>query len=192
MPFIIICWVLIIGAPVLGLRLKHKREFLKYRRRISQDVKNRLISSDNYQPVDPGILRMVKAELVRQSLVGSLLFIAVTAAVAVLFYEWRKEPEIFTVLGLLSAAVLVFFIARAAVGIIRLSSGELVKVKAFVFRRKGWEKTVIYYDMPRMDYRFFGQNSFLMKDDQAELGSFVNLIGIKTKRRVKIIRILSF
>ena len=192
MPFVIICWVIIIGAPVLGLRLKHKREFLKYRRRISQDVKNRLISSDNYQPVDPGILRMVKAETVRQSLVGTLLFTAVTAVVAMLFYIWRKETEIFAVLGLLAGAVVIFFAARAVIIIFRLSSGELIKVKAFVFRRKGWEKTVIYYDMPRMDYRFFGQNSFLQREGQAELGTFVYLIGIKTKRRVKIILILSF
>ena len=193
MLFIRVCSAIIVFVPVGIVWYRRYLIDKKHTNMISLDVKNRLITKENYSPLDGSVLKLVKAEIIRRNIAYLLLTVAVFAAVTLLYALTRREVGTLYAAAVLAVFLLLFFAAKTVVELAELSSDRLIKVKAFVFRQRGFnEISVLYYDMVRMKYRVFPQKIVLRRKDEAELGSFVNLIAVKKKNRVKVIRILSF
>lgn len=186
--------LIIIGLPVLGLRLYHVNQDKKYRRKVSLDVRKRLITAENYSVLDNNTLLLMKRDIfIRhiRALLICLPFMVICLAAAAFK---RCEYTVYLCIILAFALIAVLIAVKYLTEIIRLSSAkEFVKIKGFIFREVvGHEYSVMYYDMVKLDYRVFRQDTFLHQAASARLGEFVNLIGIRTDRKVKIIRILSF
>ncbi|MBR1823875.1 MAG: hypothetical protein IJ779_06555 [Ruminococcus sp.] len=193
MLFIRVCSAIIVFVTVGIVWYRRYLIDKKHTNMISLDVKNRLITKENYSPLDGSVLKLVKAEIIRRNIAYLLLTVAVFAAVTLLYALTRREVGTLYAAAVLAVFLLLFFAAKTVVELAELSSDRLIKVKAFVFRQRGFnEISVLYYDMIRMKYRVFPQKIVLRRKDEAELGSFVNLIAVKKKNRVKVIRILSF
>ena len=193
MLFILVCSAIIVFVPVGIVWYRRYLIDKKHTNMISLDVKSRLITKENYSPLDGSVLKLVKAEIIRRNIAYLLLTAAVFAAVTLLYALTRREVGTLYAAAVLAVFLLLFFAAKTVGELAELSSDRLIKVKAFVFRQRGFnEISVLYYDMVRMKYRVFPQKIVLRRKDEAELGSFVNLIAVKKKNRVKVIRILSF
>lgn len=193
MPFVIIWTALIIAVPVAAVRYIRYRRNLKYKREISADVKKRLISSENYGELGKDVLFAVKQTLLRNSVIESLIITGFFAVVIIA--ELLKKTDRLTIMCTIGAyiIVLLIFAVRYIFGILRLSTTKkLIKIRGFVFRKDSNGFSVIYYDMPKMEYRIFTQSTFIKSEELAVPGNFVNLIGIRKSKKVKIIRILSF
>lgn len=193
MPLEILWLAVIFVIPVLAVRYIRYRRNLKYKRQISLDVKNKLISSKNYGELGKEVLFAVKQTLLRNSVIESLIITGFFAFVIVA--ELLGKTDRITIMCTIGAyiIILLIFAARYIFAVLRLSTTEkLIKIKGFVFRKNSQEFSVIYYDMPKMEYRIFSQRTFIKSEELAVPGTFVNLIGIRRKRKVKIIRILSF
>lgn len=193
MPFVIIRTALIIAVPFAVLKYIRYRRNRKYKREISADVKKRLISSENYGELGKDVLSAVKQTLIRNSIVESLIITGFFAVVIIA--ELLRKTDRLTIMCTIGAyiIVLLIFAVRYIYGISRLSTTKkLIKIKGFVFRRDSNGFSVIYYDIPKMEYRIFTQSTFIRSEELAVPGNFVNLIGIRQKGKVKIIRILSF
>lgn len=193
MPFVIIWAVLIIAAPLGALRYIRYRRNRKYKNEISLNVKNRLISAENYGEFSGDVLRMVKSTLLRNGVIVSLLITGFFAAVIALELLGRFGSDaIICTIGAYIVILLIFAVP-CILEVSRLSIPQrLIKIKGFVFRKSPQEFSVIYYDMPKTEYRIFTQSTLLNEEKLAVPGSFVNLIGIRKKGKVRIIRILSF
>lgn len=193
MPFVIIWTALIIAVPFAVLKYIRYRRNLKYKREISLDVKKRLISSENYGELGKDVLSAVKQTLLRNCIAESVIITGFFAVVIIA--ELLRKNDKLTIMYTIGAYILVLliFAVRYIFGILRLSTTKnLIKIKGFVFQKSSQEFFVIYYDMPKMEYRIFTQGTFIRSEALAVPGNFVNLIGIRKKRKVKIIRILSF
>lgn len=193
MLFILVCSAVIILVPVGIVWYRRYLIDKKHTNMISLDVKNKLITKENYSPLDDSVLKLVKAGIIRRNIADLILTAAVFAAVALLYALTRREVGTLYASVVLVVFLLLFFVVKTVAELSELSSDRLIKVKAFVFRQRGFnEISVLYYDMVRMKYRVFPQKIVLRRKDEAELGAFVNLIAVKKKNRVKVIRILSF
>lgn len=169
------------------------RRSRKYKKEISTDVKKRLISSENYGELGKDVLSAVKQTLLRNCIAESMIITGFFAVVIIA--ELLGKTDRLTIMCTIGAyiIVLLIFAIRYIFGILRLSTTKkLIKIKGFVFLKSSQEFSVIYYDMPKMEYRIFTQSTFIRSEELAVPGNFVNLIGIRKKRKVKIIRILSF
>ena len=193
MPFVIILTALIIAMPFAVLKYIRFRRNLKYKRQISSDVKKRLITADNYSEIGKDALSAVKQTLLCRCIAESVIITGFFAVVIIvgLLSKTERLAIICTMVAYIS--VLLIFAVRHIFGILSLSTPQkLIKVKGFVFKKSSQEISVIYYDMPKMEYRIFTQSTFIRSEELAVPGNFVNLIGIRRKNKVKIIRILSF
>lgn len=193
MPFEILWLAVIFVTPVLAVRYIRYRRSRKYKKEISTDVKKRLISSENYGELGKDVLSAVKQTLLRNSVIESLIITGFFAVVIIA--ELLSKTERLAIMCTIGAyiSVLLIFAVRYIFAVSRLSTSQkLIKVKGFVFQKSSQEFSVIYYDMPKMEYRIFSQSTFIRSEELAVPGNFVNLIGIRKKRKVKIIRILSF
>lgn len=193
MPFVILWLAVIFVTPVLSVRYIRYRRNLKYKRQISLDVKNRLISSKNYGELGKDVLFAVKQTLLRSSVIESMIITGFFAVVIIA--ELLRHVDRLAIMCTVGAYILVLliFAVRYIFGILRLSIPQkLIKIKGFVFRKDSNGFSVIYYDMPKMEYRIFTQSTFIKGEELAVPGNFVNLIGIRKKGKVKIIRMLSF
>ncbi len=182
-------FALITGLPVgLTWYIKNKKK-QEYIRKIDLKVKNSLLTKDSYSRINPDTVRLVKNSLIRNFIVKISLYTAVLYAYAFLFAE--KETIIYFII--ISVILTIFLIFKILYDIKKISETEgLIKIKGFLFREKGWQRSVIYYDMKKLEYRIFSYNTFFANNYSADLGSFVNLIAIRKKSKVKIIRLLSF
>ena len=193
MPFVIIWTALILAVPFAGLKYIRYRRNQKYKREISSDVKKRLISSENYGELGKNVLFAVKQTLLRNGLIESMIITGFFAVVIIA--ELLRKADSLAIMCTIGAyiVVLLIFAVRCICGISRLSTTkELIKIKGFVFRRDSNGFSVLYYDMTKMEYRIFTQDTLIRSEELAVPGNFVNLIGIRQKGKVKIIRILSF
>lgn len=193
MPFVIILTALIIAMPFAVLKYIRFRRNLKYKRQISSDVKKRLITADNYGEIGKDVLSAVKQTLLCRCIAESVIITGFFAVVIIvgLLSKTERLAIMCTIVAYIS--VLLIFAVRHIFGILSLSAPQkLIKVKGFVFQKSSQEFSVIYYDMPKMEYRIFTQGTFIRSEKLAVPGNFVNLIGIRRKNKVKIIRILSF
>ncbi|MDE5582327.1 MAG: hypothetical protein K2J08_01295 [Ruminococcus sp.] len=182
-------FALITGLPVGLMHYIRKIKEQKYIRKIDLKVKNNLLAKDSYSKINPDTVRLVKNSLIRNFIVRISLYTAVLYAYAFLFAE--KETIIYFII--ISVIIAIFLIFKILYDIKKISETEsLIKIKGFLFREKGWQRSVIYYDMKKLKYRIFSYNTFFTNNYSADLGSFVNLIAIRKKSKVKIIRLLSF
>lgn len=191
--YAVIFILIIVLSPLLVLKLIRDRRNLKYKRQISLDVKNKLISSKNYGELGKNVLFAVKQTLFRSSVIESMIITGFFAVV--LIAELLGHIDRLTIMCTIGTyiIILLIFAARYIFSILRLSTPQkLIKIKGFVFRKSSHEFSVIYYDMPKMEYRIFTQSTFIKDEELAVPGTFVNLIGIRTDKKVKIIRMLSF
>ena len=69
---------------------------------------------------------------------------------------------------------------------------SLMKVKAFVFRSRSTDAAAVYYDMQRLGYFIFAQNTTFVSGTKAEAGRYVNLIVRRSKKRYHPVMILDF
>ena len=181
-------FLIIFGLPLLLLKLRHLRQNQKGRKEAGLDVKKRLITAENYSALDPNVLMLMKSDIFIRHMRELLLCIPVMALL--------KHSESAVYISIVSAfGIIAAIIVFGCLSDMRSLSSrkDFIKIKGFVFGQIGTnELLVLYYDMEKLDYRVFRQNIWRHKADAAQLGSFVNLIGIRTAKRVKIIRILSF
>lgn len=186
--------LIFIGLIVLGLRLHHAYIERKYRRKVSLDVRKRLITAENYSALDNNTLLLMKNDIFNRhmrSILICLPFMAVCLVIAFLNHcEYTVYLCIVLAFGVIAGLIAVKYITE----IIWLSPAkEFVKIKGFIFREVvGHEYSVMYYDMVKLDYRVFRQDIYLHQAGAARLGEFVTLIGVRTPKKVKIIRILTF
>ena len=189
---IIVCLV-IFGLPIGGMWYRRYRRDKEYMRKVSLEVKNHLIGNGNYAPLDRGILRLVREEILRREVVSFFLCMAALSGFFLLIWLFKLEGAELFYFWIISAGLLVFHAARLLWEELRLPQKDLIKIRGFIFRTINDDRiSVLYYDMRKMKYRIFSQSIFLKRREQMELGTYVNLIGIKTKRRVRIIQVLSF
>ena len=180
----------LLSIPIINFRRYRSFRKPNFRREVSLEVKKRLITADNYGSLSSDTLKLVKRDIIRNHLVTIAVIAAFVIVLTIAAAIMHGEPALIT--SILSFGAATAFMSLAY-RLLRLSpAGRLVKVKGFVFGMNSSMVCVMYYDMPRMDYRIFTQNTPLRTPSAAQLGEFVNLIGVKTKRRVRIIRILSF
>ncbi len=161
---------------------------------IDLNVKKKLISSDNYGSLSNGTLILVKKDIIRTNMLFYLITIPIFVIlfIAAMYEKAGLSVIIFIVITDIIFGIL--FLLKALYEIGKLSFHDsLIKIKGFIFRQRGDnELSVLYYDMVKMKYCIFTQNLFFRHVDNAQLGDYVNLIGVKTNRKVKIIRILTF
>ncbi len=185
---------IIFVLPFVCLRLYHVHQDKKYRRKVSLDVRKRLITAENYSVLDKNTLLLMKHDIFIRH-IRSLLICLPFMVICLLAAAFRHcEYTVYLCIVLAFAVIAVLIALKYLTEILRLSSArEFVKIKGFIFREVvGHEYSVLYYDMVKLDYRVFRQDIYLHQAASVRLGEFVNLIGIRTDRKVKIIRILSF
>lgn|GEM_PF-1352336 len=189
---IIVCLV-IFGLPIGWMWYRRYRRDKEHMRKVSLEVKNHLIGNGNYAPLDMGVLRLVREEILRREVVSFFLCMAALSGFFLLIWLFKLEGAELFYFWIISAGLLVFHAARLLWEELRLPENDLIKIRGFIFRTINDDRiSVLYYDMRKMKYRIFSQSIFLKRREQMELGTYVNLIGIKTKRRVRIIQVLSF
>ena len=189
---IIVCLV-IFGLPIGGMWYRRYRRDKEHMRKVSLEVKNHLIGNGNYAPLDMGVLRLVREEILRREVVSFFLCMAALSGFFLLIWLFKLEGAELFYFWIISAGLLVFHAARLLWEELRLPENDLIKIRGFIFRTINDDRiSVLYYDMRKMKYRIFSQSIFLKRREQMEMGTYVNLIGIKTKRRVRIIQVLSF
>lgn len=173
-------------APVLFMWYRRRKAERSYLRKIDQRVKNELLSREDSNAISGDVMAMVKGHILRSHaltlLIAEVLFIGVSVL-------GGGEVLILAVtLPLIVTAV------SAAVKLNSLSDGpELIKVKAFVFRKGAWEISVAYYDMQRLEYRVFTQSTLFENiDSSIQAGKYVNLIVRRKENGYHVIRVLMF
>lgn len=176
---------------VRGIRSLRDRRDMK---RVSLEVKKRLITAENYSALDSWTLSMFRREIIRRHVISFLMGAAVAVILIIAALIDRSGVSVIAGILLLTLLYGSFIAAVCAYNIKRVSpAGQFIKIKGFIFRSRGsYEVSVMYYDMVKLKYRIHTQDMFFRKTDNARLGDFVNLVGIRKDRRVKIIRILTF
>lgn len=179
---------------VLGLKLHHTYIERKYRRKVSLDVRKRLITAENYSVLDNNTLLLMKNDIFNRHLRALLICLPFMTIILLIAALKHCESIVYLSIVLAFAFIAALIIVKYLTEISRLSSAkEFVKIKGFIFREVvGNEYAVMYYDMVKLDYRVFRQDIFLHQAHSAQLGEFVTLIGVRTDKKVKVIRILSF
>lgn len=166
----------------------------KHKRMVDLNVKRKLISTDNYASLSNETLILVKKEIIRTNMLFYLITIPI---LVILFIAAMYEKAGLSVILFFVITAIIFgivFLFKALYEIKKLSfHNKLIKIKGFIFRKRGnSEISVLYYDMTKMEYCIFTQCLYFRHSDNAQLGQYVNLIGVKTDKKVKIIRILTF
>ena len=190
----IIGLLVFVGLIVLGIRLHHIYLERKYRRKVSLDVRKRLITAENYSALDNSTLLLMKNDIFNRHMRALLICLPFMAIILLIAALKHSEPIVYLSIVLAFTFIGSLIIVKYLTEISRLSSAkEFVKIKGFIFREVvGHEYSVMYYDMVKLDYRVFRQDIFLHQAQSAHLGEFVTLIGVRTPKKVKIVRILTF
>lgn len=179
----------IIGLPTALLfyfRYRKERDYIK---KISLDVKNSLTKKNSYSEISKETLILVKTGIIKKFIAKTSVYTGVSFIYIILFVK----REIILYFAIILAVVLIFITVKTIYEYQRISNPEnLTKIIGFVFRKKGYWLSIVYYDLQKMDYRIFSHNTFFSNTDFAVLGKLVNLIGIRKKSKVRIIRLLSF
>lgn len=174
--------------------------YLRYRRdkaimrKISLDVKNELLKSGSYSDISDSTLRLVRSGVIGKSIATAIIYIAMIILynIAAVFFMKAYIGDVIIV-TLMSAALLLFYAASVFVSLIRLSRRDgLIKIKGFVCRKSNYEMLTVYYDMEKLRYRVHHCGLIFDKIHNAEPGRLVNLIAVRSRHRVRIIRILTF
>ncbi len=181
--------IISIFLPVGFMYFISRKKEKEYIRQIDLKVKKKLITKDNYSDISLSTLRLVKNSLIKNAIVKTLVYTAVWLGYGFLF----KEKEIIKFFVIIAVIFLTAFTLKFIYDIRKISKTEnLIKIKGFLFRKKGYTHFVLWYDMKKLKYRVFSYNTFFSDNYSADLGSFVNIIAIRKKSSIKIIRLLSF
>lgn len=194
MLFAVAGFLFIIASAILINNLLHRIKNNKHKRMIDLNIKKKLISSDNYGSLSNETLILVKKDIIRTNM---LFYLTTTPIFVILFVAAIYDKAGLNVILFIIITAIIFgimFLTKTLYEIVTLSFyDKLIKIKGFIFRQRGNnELSVLYYDMTKMKYCIFTQNLFFRHIDNAQLGNFVNLIGVRTNKKVKIIRILTF
>ncbi|MBQ8960712.1 MAG: hypothetical protein IJ071_05790 [Ruminococcus sp.] len=193
MAFLIVSALIICGLPIWVVWYRRHRMDKKHMSQISLQVKNDLIGRGNYAPLDSGIQRLVREEILRRDLTSFILCMGALALAFLVGWLLKIEGAELFYFWIIAAGILLFHIIRQVIEQLRLPKNGLVKIRGFIFRTINDDRiSVLYYDMPKMKYRIFSQSLFLKRREQMELGTYVNLIGVRYKKHVRIVRVLSF
>ncbi|MDE6789781.1 MAG: hypothetical protein K2J47_10750, partial [Ruminococcus sp.] len=127
--------------------------------------------------------------IIKKFIVKTLVYLGVSFIYILLFVK----REIILYFVIILAVMLIFFTVKTIYEYRRISNPEkLTKIIGFVFRKKGYQLSIVYYDVQKLEYRIFSHNTFFSNADFAVPGKLVNLIGVRKKSKVRIIRLLSF
>lgn len=174
----------IIGLPVFIVRYGRYRSDRKCLRRLEQNIKNELLSSESRGVIADDVMAMIKSYIIRQH----LLWVAASAVVfgaCALFTD-----KMILVCG---AVFCCFVIVHMLIRLSGLHDTEsLIKVKAFVFRSRSSEDTAVYYDMQRLKYRAYTQSTLFDDNSRVTAGKYVYLIIRKKESRYQPVMILRF
>lgn len=174
--------------------------YLRYRRdkavmrKISLDVKNDLLKSGSYSEISDSTLRLVRSGVIGKGIASAIIYIAMIILynIAAVFFMKAYIGDAVIVI-LMSAALLLVYAASVFVSLIRLSRRDgLIKIKGFVCRKSNYEMLTVYYDMEKLRYRVYHCGLIFDKIHNAEPGRYVNLIAVRSRHKVRIIRILTF
>lgn len=194
MLFAVAGFIFIVASAILINKLLYRIKNNKHKRMIDLNVKKKLISSDNYGSLSNETLILVKKDIIRTN----MLFYLITIPIFVILFiaAIYDKSGLSVILFIIITAIIfgIMFLTKTLYEIGTLSfHDKLIKIKGFIFRQRGNnELSALYYDMIKMKYCIFTQNLFFRHTDNAQLGNFVNLIGVRTDKKVKIIRILTF
>ncbi|WP_294490241.1 hypothetical protein [uncultured Ruminococcus sp.] len=179
----------LVVLPVLGVRYHRFLRNKKHLRKISQRVKNELLSQSGYGAVTPDVLAMVKGHILKSDLVLA----GIMGAMCLLFLFFLNEWQMW------QAAVYVMVLFTAATGLhfaydlfCLRDAPALMKVKAFVFMTHGNKVTFIYYDMQKLEYCAESRNVMFSGRANIRAGNYVNIIVRKRQNGYKVIRVLTF
>ncbi len=179
----------LVVLPVLGVRYHRFLRNKKHLRKISQRVKNELLSQTDGTAVSPEVLAMVKGHILKSDLVLA----GIMGAMCLLFLFFLNEWQMW------QAAVYVMVLFTAATGLhfaydlfCLRDAPALMKVRAFVFMTRSNEATFAYYDMQRLEYRAVTKSLFFEGNARVQAGEYVNLIVRRKERGYKVIRVLTF
>ena len=174
----------IIGMPPTTFKLYRYRKDKKYLRMLDMRIKNELISSESRGIIDSTVMGMVKGHIVKQRLIVCAITLAIFGYAALtwgLVYLLGAVP--------ICGAVLTDMMYK----LYKLrDASSLMKVKAFVFKSRRSDATAAYYDMKRLEYRTFTQNTFYVSGTKAEAGKYVNLIVRCSRNSYSPVMILNF
>lgn len=183
---VVIIAAVIFCAPVLFMWYRRRKAERSYLRKIDRRVKNELLSREGSNVIGGEVMAMVKGYILRSHaltlVIAEVLFIGVSVLGA------GEVLPIVVALPVIATAV------SAAVKLHGLSDGhELIKVKAFVFRKSSWEISAAYYDMQRLEYRVFTQGTLFENiDSSVQAGKYVNLIVRRKENGYHVVRVLMF
>lgn len=180
---------IIIGLPIAIMFYYNYRKECDDIKKISLDVKNSLTKKNSYSEISRETLVLVKASIIKKFILKTLVYAGVSFIYILLFVK----REILLYFVAILAVALVLLTAKTIYEYRCISNPEkLTKIIGFVFRKKGYQLSIAYYDIQKLKYRVFYHNTFFSDADFAVPGKLVNLIGIRKKLGVHIIRLLSF
>lgn len=158
-------------------------------KKIGLDVKNSLTKKNSYGEISKETLILVKVGIIKKFIVKTSVYLGISFIYILLFVK----REIILYFVIILAAILIFLALKTIYEYRCISNPEkLTKIIGFVFRKKGYQLSIVYYDVQKLEYRIFSHNTFFSDTDFAVPGKLVNLIGIRKKSKVYIIRLLSF
>ena len=179
----------LVVLPVLGVRYHRFLRNKKHLRKISQRVKNELLSQSGYGAVTPDVLAMVKGHILKSDLVLAGIMGAMCLLFLFILNEWQMWQAAVYVMVLFTAATGLHF----AYDLYCLRDAPaLMKVKAFVFMTHGNKVTFIYYDMQKLEYCAASRNVMFSGRANIRAGNYVNIIVRKRQNGYKVIRVLTF
>ncbi len=176
--------LIIFVLPFAIMRYHRYSADKKCLRKLDMRIKDELISSENRGAIDPTVMAMVKGHILKIRLLWCGIALTIFGFSAIMW----DFLLVFGALPICAAAI-----ADMLCRLFRLRDvSSLMKVKAFVFRSRSTDAAAVYYDMQRLGYFIFAQNTTFVSGTKAEAGRYVNLIVRRSKKRYHPVMILDF